>query len=120
MMIKDNIRKFRKERGLTMEELGKRIGVSKQTIQRYESGEIITIPYDKIYALASALNVGPGELMGFDDAGSNKKSSADTSGLLAALEDDKTFEKLAWIYTRLDERSRKLLLTLAKEMDEGH
>lgn len=114
-MIKDNIRKFRKERDLTMEELGKRIGVSKQTIQRYESGEIVTIPYDKIYALASALSVSPGELMGFED----KKSSADTSGLLAALEDDKTFEKLAWIYSRLDERSRKILLTLAKEMSEG-
>lgn len=67
MTINENIRKLRAERSLTLEALGKIVGVSKQTIQRYESGQISTIPYDKIIALASALNVSPGYLMGWEE-----------------------------------------------------
>lgn len=67
MTINENIRKLRAERSLTLEALGKAVGVSKQTIQRYENGQISTIPYDKIIALASALNVTPGYLMGWEE-----------------------------------------------------
>lgn len=64
-MIHKNIYNFRKKQNMTMEELGKRIGVSKQTISRYENGEISSIPYDKIILLAEALNCNPAELMGW-------------------------------------------------------
>lgn len=71
MTINENIRKLRAERGLTLEALGKAVGVSKQTIQRYENGQISTIPYDKILSLASALNVTPGHLMGWEEPDEN-------------------------------------------------
>lgn len=71
MTINENIRKLRAERGLTLESLGKAVGVSKQTIQRYENGQISTIPYDKILSLASALNVTPGYLMGWEEPEEN-------------------------------------------------
>lgn len=41
--------------GKTLEEIGKIVGVSKQTIQRYESGEITNISYDKLMLLSKAL-----------------------------------------------------------------
>ena len=40
--------------------------MSRQTIQRYESGVIGNIPYDKIEGIAKALNVTPGYLMGWE------------------------------------------------------
>ena len=49
-----NISEARKNAGLTMEELGKMVGVSRATIKRYESGEIANIPDDKIEKIAKA------------------------------------------------------------------
>lgn len=75
MKLSENIRQFRTEKGMTLEEVGKRISVSKQTIQRYESGQISNIPYDKVVSLAEVFNCSPAELMGWED--NLNKSSAD-------------------------------------------
>ena len=66
MTIHENIRKYRESKGMTLEELGKRIGVSKQTVARYESGVITNIPYDKISLLAKVFGVSESVLMGWD------------------------------------------------------
>lgn len=68
MGINENIKKLRKERGMTLEELGKAAGVSKQTVQKYEKGLISNIPYDKIVLLAGALRVSPADLMGWEES----------------------------------------------------
>lgn len=61
-----NIAKARKNANLTMEELGKVVGVSRATIKRYESGEISNIPPEKIEKIAKATNVTESYLMGWD------------------------------------------------------
>lgn len=67
MEIHENIKLLREKRGETLEEVAKAIGSSKQTIQRYETGEIKNIPYDKIVALAKHFKVKPGAIMGWED-----------------------------------------------------
>lgn len=67
MEIHENIKLLREKRGETLEEVAKAIGSSKQTIQRYETGEIKNIPYDKIVALAKHFRVKPGAIMGWED-----------------------------------------------------
>lgn len=67
MEICENIKRLRHEKHMTLEQLGKIAGVSKQTIQRYENGQISNIPYDKIILLARALSVTPPELMGWHE-----------------------------------------------------
>ena len=67
MGIRENIKKLRLERNQTLEEVGKSIGTSKQTIQRYENGEITNIPYDKIELLAKHFNVSPAFLMDWEE-----------------------------------------------------
>lgn len=59
---------------MTLEELGKRISVSKQTVQRYESGQIPNIPYDKIELLAKVFGCSRPYLMGWED-NLNKENS---------------------------------------------
>lgn len=56
-------KKRRQEVHMTLEEVAKIVGVSRQTIQRYESGIIASIPSDKIEKLAIALRTTPAYLM---------------------------------------------------------
>ena len=53
----------RKEKNLTLEELGKKVGVSKGTVKKWESGYIKNMRRDKIVALAAALEISPLELL---------------------------------------------------------
>lgn len=63
MALSKNIKKRRQEVQMTLEEVAKIVGVSRQTIQRYESGIIASIPSDKIEKLAIALRTTPAYLM---------------------------------------------------------
>lgn len=67
MKLNKNIKAMRIKKEMTLEEVGKKISVSKQTIQRYESGEISNIPYDKVVALANVFGCSPAYLMGWED-----------------------------------------------------
>lgn len=66
MTIGENIRNKRKQKGMTLEELSHFVGVSRQTISRYENN-IIAVPYDNIMKLAAALNCSPAYLMGWEE-----------------------------------------------------
>lgn len=56
----------RKELGLTLEEVGKLVGVSKSTVKKWETGFIENMKRDKIALLAKALKVSPLYIMGVD------------------------------------------------------
>lgn len=60
------IKSFREKAGLTLEELGKEIGLTKQAIYKYENDIVSNIPYDKILLLAKALNVQPWDILGWN------------------------------------------------------
>ena len=49
----------RKELGLTLEEVGKAVGVGKSTVRKWENGMIKNMGRDKIAALASVLHLDP-------------------------------------------------------------
>ena len=65
-MLKDNLKAARLQAGMTLDEVAQKVGVSRQTIQRYESGVIQNIPSDNIEKIASILDVSPGVLMGWE------------------------------------------------------
>lgn len=67
MEFKDKIKARRLELGMTLDEVAKLVGVSNPTISRWESGAIVNQRRDKIELLAKALQITPGELMGWDD-----------------------------------------------------
>lgn len=71
MGLKENIKSKRIERKMTLEDLAKSVGVSRQTIQRYESGVIGNIPSDKIELIARALDTSPAYLMGWEQIDTN-------------------------------------------------
>jgi repressor LexA len=68
MIWNDRIKEARRLSKLTLEEVANRVGVSRQTIQKYESGVIANIPCDNIELIAKATNVSPAYLMGWEEA----------------------------------------------------
>lgn len=64
----ERIKWLRKEKArITLEELAKKVGISRATAQRYEAGIITNIPSDKIELLAEALETTPGFIMGWEN-----------------------------------------------------
>lgn len=76
MGLKENIKNKRIERKMTLEDLAKSVGVSRQTIQRYESGVIGNIPSDKIELIARALDTSPAYLMGWGSTPDEKRGKS--------------------------------------------
>lgn len=70
MGLKENIKMKRAEIGLTLEDVAKYIGVTRQTVQKYESGIVTNIPSDKIEKMAILFQTSPGVLMGWEDGSS--------------------------------------------------
>lgn len=58
------IKQARKEKGISQRELAQLVGLTKSTIQRYESSNITDIKIVVIDAIAKALNVSPEWLIG--------------------------------------------------------
>ena len=59
MKVGERIRFWRTQKGYTTETLGKKLGISRQTVYRYESGMITNIPRDKILRMAELFGVSP-------------------------------------------------------------
>lgn len=76
MEFKDKIKARRLELGMTLDDVAKLVGVSNPTISRWESGAIVNQRRDKIELLAKALQISPGELMGWDSDDGNPEDSA--------------------------------------------
>ncbi len=66
-MLSRNLKRLRKEKKLTLEELAERVGTSRQTIHRYENGIISNVPSERVEKLAEALGVTPATLMGWSE-----------------------------------------------------
>ena len=59
MGLKENLRRKRLAHQMTLEQVGKAIGVSRQTILRYETGVIANPPAEKIEGLAALYHTTP-------------------------------------------------------------
>ena len=112
MGIKDKIKMLRREKNMTLEDVGKRINTTKQTIQRYESGEISTIPYDKIESLAKCFNVTPGYLMGWEEDFS--VSAAETDAALSNM--SSRMKEYALKMANLSKENQELLMQMIDKL----
>lgn len=67
MELGERIRYFRRKCGYSMEKLGDALGVSRQTVHRYESGVIENIPRAKIARMAELFGTTSAQLLGLED-----------------------------------------------------
>lgn len=92
MEIGQKIKALREEKGMTLEELGNKVGVGKSTVRKWETGMIANMRRDKIAKIAAALDTDPAYLMGWEnkfEAHYFEKSAAQTiNNLIDALPDN--------------------------------
>lgn len=86
-MLGENILKLRKSKGLSQEQLGEKIDVTRQTISNWELGETAPNP-DQLKLLSKALNISIDELL-----------ENDVNGLL--MEKISNTEKLAGLVLKV-------------------
>lgn len=65
MTLGEKMKFLRTQRGLTLEEVGRKVGVGKSTVRKWESGAIANMRRDKIALVAKALGTTPEYLMGW-------------------------------------------------------
>lgn len=80
MTVGDRIKALRQSKNIPQIELAKKVGVTKQSLYKYEKNIITNIPSDKIQLLADELETTPAFLMGWTE---EKKEEEDE---LTALE----------------------------------
>ena len=120
------IKARRKDVGMTQEELGKKIGVTKATINKYETGVVINMKRPTIEKIAKALDVDPGYLVGWTDnttsVYTNNGVIGQNSGTITVNNSERTLSKeeleLLRIYGELDVKDRIRLLQAAMELEE--
>lgn len=89
MKVNEMIEHRRKELGLTMEEVANKVGVSKSTVKKWESGYIKNMRRDKMALLAEALQISPMDLL--DDTSDDSQgyySDPDVAALAEELRTD--------------------------------
>lgn len=67
MKTGEKIRALRERADMTLEELGRLCGTTRQTIYKYENLVVTNIPTDRLETIAKALNTTPAYLMGWDE-----------------------------------------------------
>lgn len=128
----ERIRAAREQKGLTLDELGKKIGLSKGTLSRYESGIVSGVRKNTINDIALALDVNPKWLLGdTDDSvlttkdreilisfGDLETALVDGSlgFCLATVATDELVREFVLELTKLDDEQRKLALKMIKAL----
>lgn len=106
-IVGENIRKYRKERGMTQRQLGERVGVHHNTISYYEKG--INAPeQNKIFLIARELGIAVGDL--FPDTTTNEDESFIKGLLLSgklSKEQEEFFAEMIKKAHSLDEKARE-------------
>jgi transcriptional regulator with XRE-family HTH domain len=67
MTVQEKIKKRRLELGLTLEQVGEKVGVGKSTVRKWETGKIKNMGRDKVALLSIALKMSPIDLIDEDN-----------------------------------------------------
>ncbi len=120
MELGQKIKLLREEKGMTLEELGNKVGVGKSTVRKWETGMIANMRRDKILKVATALGTDPAYLMGWEN-NSEVRCSKDSAtrtinNLIESLPDNiashtRTYCKLSLHNQMLVDKYTKNLLT---------
>lgn len=85
------IKERRNDLNMSYQELANKTGLSKSTLQRYETGSIKNMPIDKLEIIANALDISPAYLMGWEDEKKETKSTFNPN--VITKKDEKSIQK---------------------------
>lgn len=126
MTTGDKIHYLRTKLGLTLQELGDKVGVGASTVRKWETGYIKSLRTDKMQKLAGALDTSVDYLMGWTENNANVGSVGTNNGVIGQnsgnihLEQERSKEEaeLLRIFNGLDVKRRMELLMTAIRLEE--
>ena len=113
--IIERIKAKRVELEYSFQDLADLTGMSKSTLQRYETGGIKNIPLAKLKILAKALKVSPEWIMGWELT-KNNKINPEQSGMVNSTNyylDEETMKKVLEIY---EDKDARILLDAKRDL----
>lgn len=109
----DRIRSMRIQKGITLAQIAEKLGVTEATAQRYESGNIKSVPYEHMCAYGEILGCSPAYLMGWLDIAEQNKPTKDELARFKA----NTYEALVVKeMQKLNKTGKVKMLDTAREM----
>ena len=126
MAIGDRIHLLRNQLGLTLQELGDKVGVGASTVRKWETGYIKNLRTDKMQKLAIALDTSVDYLMGWTDnnisinsVGTNNGVIGQNTGEIHIKQDHSKEEtELLRIFNSLSVKDRSRLMSFAWSLEE--
>lgn len=126
MNMGDRIHFLRTDLGLTLQELGDKVGVGASTVRKWETGFIKTLRTDKMQKLAAALNTSVDYLMGWTENNVSVNSVGTNNGVIGQNSGEihitqkrsKEEAELLRIFNSLDVKSRSKLMAFAWSLEE--
>ena len=112
----EKIKYLRQLTGLSQEELGRRVGVQRAAINKYEKGTVTNIPIHTIEKIATVFDVSPTFIVGWNGNNENPLSSETKviQGVKQFFGEDAV--DLLEIYSTLDSTGRKRIYQYAQDM----
>ena len=119
MTMGQRIRSLRKEHKMSMEELGKYLGVGKSAILKYEKGEVENLPRSTIEKMAILFGVSPSYLMCFDEWDKNAEALSDEVMLIERIQAKwgKDMISIMQNFCELNEAGQKTLVTISESLN---
>jgi transcriptional regulator with XRE-family HTH domain len=123
VLVGQRIRALRSAQGMSQADLGQRVGVRFQQIQKYESGAN-RVSASRLLALAHTLGVPVSHFFEGAELSADAEAARATSGgpcgpALADLLVDQQFMNLAQDFPKLTRRQREAVLALVRSMTVG-
>lgn len=119
VLVGQRIRALRSAQGMSQAELGQRVGVRFQQIQKYESGAN-RVSASRLLALARTLGVPVSHFFeGLELSPEGREAGTPPGGALADLLADDQFIALAQDFPKLTRRQREAVLALVRSMTGG-
>lgn len=115
MNIGEKIRAARIAKGMTQEELGKKLGVQKSAIAKYESGRVVNIKRTTLKKISDVLEIRPAELIFTEEIEAAPVKTAERHFEIIMDEDiSDIFED----FKKLDKSQRQLVKDLVRNLAE--
>ena len=111
MTVGDRIRSLRDAAGMTQVELAGRVGLTKQTLYKYENNVVKNIPYALIEKIANELRVSELYLLGWEKGNGSEYSSLEA----LVINDDALMRRLEK-YVKLPQKQKDAILKLIDSM----
>lgn len=112
----EKIKYLRQLSGMSQEELGKRVGVQRAAINKYEKGTVTNVPIHTIEKIAAVFDVSPTFIVGWNGDNENPLSAEVKVIKGVGQFFGKDTVDLLEIYTTIDKEGRKRIYQYAHDM----